>query len=393
MSKSPHRAVSISSAVALALLACGSGSSGGMAAAVDAGVDDASLDATALDTGSVVTGPAGPWLWMPVADSHCRDGSGTGFAYTINPGATQLMIFLEGGGVCFNSVTCDSNASKFGQTELATFTSSETSHGVFSRFDPKNPVKDWNMVYIPYCTGDLHGGANPGGTPPGQAPQQFVGYGNVAADLIALKPLFPGTTRVLLTGVSAGGMGTVINYDQVATAFGAVPVTLVNDSGPTFASPYLATCMQSQLSELWGFDKTVLAACGADCVGDGGTAAVGAFAINTMRHLAKKYPNRVFGLMDSTDDSDITKLYGFGASNCTGYVPLDQPQFTAGLLDVRAQLAFDKNFGTFYFAGTDHTTLVYFFETHAAVGDGGAAVAASDWFSQMVAGTVSNVGP
>ena len=30
--------------------------------------------------------------------------------------------------------------------------------GIFNRLNPTNPIRDWNMVYVPYCTGDIHGG-------------------------------------------------------------------------------------------------------------------------------------------------------------------------------------------------------------------------------------------
>ncbi len=30
--------------------------------------------------------------------------------------------------------------------------------GIFNTTHPSNPVARWNHVYIPYCTGDLHGG-------------------------------------------------------------------------------------------------------------------------------------------------------------------------------------------------------------------------------------------
>jgi hypothetical protein len=392
-------AVVLFGAVALVVAACSSSSdsSNGSTTNVDAGTSDAPSamdDGASSNTDAPVTVAPETWTWVPVADAHCRDGSGTGFAYNLKPGATKLMIYLEGGGACFNSTTCMGNPSKFGTTEFATFASGEGSVGVFNRADAKNAVKDWGMVYVPYCTGDVHGGANPGGTPQGSTPQQFVGYGNVTADVAQVMPLFPGLTQVLLTGVSAGGFGAAINYDQVATAFGSVPVTLVDDSGPPFSNQYLASCLMQQWAALWGFDKTVLAACGADCAGDGGGIDDGNFAIDMLLHLSKKYPDRVLGLMDSTADSTISEFFGFGASNCTSFAPLLQGPFTAGLLDVRAQLASDKNFGSFYFAGSEHTSLVTALDTRTAGGvDGGAPVALSDWLTQMVAGTATNAGP
>jgi hypothetical protein len=385
--------------ISLMASACGSSSSG--ASATDAGGLDAgggTADAQSQDDAAAVDAAVAPktWAWVPVGGATCRDGSPTGFGYNMNPGSTKLMVFLEGGGACFNTPTCNGNPAKFGASEFEQQVASgaEGSAGVFDRTDALNPVKDWSFVYIPYCTGDVHGGANPGGTPPGGTPQQFVGYTNVTLDLAQIIPMFPGLDQVLLTGVSAGGFGAALNYDQVATAFGAVPVTLVDDSGPPFSSQYLAPCLMQQWIKLWGFDKSFLATCGADCAGDAGGFDTANFAIDLMSHLGKKYPTRTFGLLDSTADSTISEFFGFGASDCTSFAPLLEGSFTAGLLDVRAQMSFDSHFGSFYFKGSQHTSLVSALDTRNGGGtDGGTAVPLHQWFTQMVAGTATNVGP
>ena len=32
--------------------------------------------------------------------------------------------------------------------------------GIFDLADPRNAVRDWSMVFVPYCTGDVHSGSN-----------------------------------------------------------------------------------------------------------------------------------------------------------------------------------------------------------------------------------------
>jgi hypothetical protein len=32
--------------------------------------------------------------------------------------------------------------------------------GLLDRNNPKNPVHDWSMVFVPYCKGDVHSGSN-----------------------------------------------------------------------------------------------------------------------------------------------------------------------------------------------------------------------------------------
>jgi hypothetical protein len=91
-----------------------------------------------------------------------------------------------------------------------------------------------SMVYVPYCTGDLHSGyslANLTLPDGGVQPTYFYGARDMQIFLERLVPTFAQATRVWLLGTSAGGFGTFLNFDRVASAF-AVGVDIVDDSGP-----------------------------------------------------------------------------------------------------------------------------------------------------------------
>ena len=178
----------------LALVACGS--SGEIAdGGTDSGTDDQSAQDAPLgdaEPGVPITGVTpGTWNWVDFPTALCRDGTPTGIG--VNPsttGSKKLMIFLEGGGACFNAQTCSANPAHFGKSELVNiFVPAEGTNGIFSRIDTNNAVADWNMVYIPYCTGDVHAGSAPNATVPGVAgTQQFVGYTNVTQYLSRIVP-------------------------------------------------------------------------------------------------------------------------------------------------------------------------------------------------------------
>jgi hypothetical protein len=314
------------------------------------------------------------------------------------------MIFLEGGGACFNFETClDGNPSSFGETDLTSRAAStmdgfSLNTGILDRTNAANPVKDWSFVYVPYCTGDVHGGNNvagvPGvGTPP--TPQHFAGYVNVGLYLDRVVPTFPKAAQVLLTGMSAGGFGAALNYARVAKAFGTIPVTLLDDSGPFMENPYLATCLQDNVRKLWGLDGTVLPDCGGDCT------TPASFFIDYVKHVTKAYPKVAFGLADSTDDNTITQFFEFGCGNCTCTTQETAAIFTSGLLDVRTQLASQPNYGEFIFTGTDHTTIQnadFYTRTSGnqdggPQADGGAGMLMTDWAKGLLAGTATNAGP
>jgi hypothetical protein len=397
------------------VVACGSSNSTPPPA--DGGSDAANM--------APITGLAdNEWVWAPVDGTHCRDGSATGIAVNrASPPSDKLVIYLEGGGACVDPFFCSAFASPttFGASDFASWKAgqglaSQPNGGLFDRTDTKNPVAGWNYVYVPYCTGDVFVGDNPNGMVPNVAmPQQFVGYTDVHLDLDRIVPTFPGTTKVLLTGVSAGGFGASANYVQTAKAFGTTPVYLLDDSGPPMEAPYLASCMQSQFASLWGMTGA-LADCGSDCSNPD------TYFIDFAKHLGKTYPTIPFGLIESTQDAVISLFFGYGnPGNCVGSVlpgaPLDPTTFTAGLQDAESKLAGTPNFGSFIFTGTQHTSLggsdtldngitnvpasllAPGGAPDGGVTDGGTppdagTIALTDWIATLVnQGTVSNVGP
>jgi hypothetical protein len=392
------------------LAACGSSSSSGATNnSADAGHEEAggltNVDTTPIDTTKMT---AMAWSWVPVEGAMCRDGSPTGIGINLNPGSKELMIYLEGGGACYNALTCGMNPSCFGPPgaqcsntlglnfDSRLGTSASGKDGLFNRTDSANPVKDWNFVYVPFCTGDVHAGNKPDGTVSGvSGTQHFVGYANMTRYLARLAPTFKGLDKVLLTGVSAGGFGAAANYVQTAKAFDPVPVYEIDDSGPPMEDPYLPKCLQQQWVQLWGFDKTVLADCGSDCTDPSN------YEIDATIHVAKAYPKIPFGLIDSVDDGTITYFYGFGAQNCSVVLPVQvsAPQYEAGLLDARTKLmaAGITNVGGFIFPGTAHTSLgstTSIKSRVAGAGEGGAGTNLMDWLTTLINnGSVTNVGP
>ena len=370
-----------------------SGSTGSVASTGSSGSSTGGSNSSSSG-GSSSGAPSGPitgltanqWTWVDFPDAYCRDGSATGIG--VNPSPTSsdnVMIFLMGGGACFNAETCPNNPSSFGSADLSTETGAV---GIADRSDPNNPVADWNWVFVPYCTGDIHAGANMAGSVAGvSGTQKFVGYLDMQAYLARIVPTYPNATEVLLTGVSAGGFGAALNYTQVARAYPSATVDLIDDSGPFMKSPALASCLQQEVTALWGLDSTVLADCGTHCNTTD-------FFLPYAEWVVGSYPNARFGLIEDTDDATITEFFGFGASGCTGFAAETATQFDAGLMDIRNGLASDSNFGTFYFAGTDHTSLAgsTFDSRSAPLVDGGTMVL-STWTTDLVNGTPDTVGP
>jgi hypothetical protein len=212
---------------------------------------DATSDGTPPETWEPPTGWADPveaaadtWTWIEVEGTHCGDGSQTGFAINPHEGAKTLFLYLEGGGGCWDYLTCEGliqTSFHLDGYDESTFNGliAETYKNMwfFDRDSDTNPLADAHHVFIPYCTGDAHVGDAvrelQGLLPWNSGTFYFKGRSNLVADLAHIVPSFPEVERVVFSGASAGGFGAGLNWPLVGQAFGPdVRVDLIDDSGP-----------------------------------------------------------------------------------------------------------------------------------------------------------------
>jgi hypothetical protein len=137
------------------------------------------------------------------------------------------------------------------------------------RVHPWSSVKtqNWNMVYVPYCTGDVYTGDKVAvySDPSGQnAPLVWHHNGarNTRAVVAWLKNNLPRPTQMLSTGCSAGGTGSFNSYAHVRRDMAPTRGFLINDSGPTFDAPaganlalYPSRLLHTQIRSAWGLDQ------------------------------------------------------------------------------------------------------------------------------------------
>lgn len=347
----------------------------------DGGTPDAGDSGTALV--EPMAGEPETWTWYPFLRTRCMSGSPASLAVNHAPGSKKLMIYLQEGGACWDPVSCllVANPDGFGQVDFDQFAAGNGRRGVFKRDDGSNPFRDWNHVFVPYCSGDVHAGNNPEG-PGGKV---HVGASNMDQFLVRIRATFPEVEQVVLTGSSAGGVGALLNFERVLEAFEEVPVTLLDDSGPVMSDEYLKPCLQTLWRQAWNLNASLPADCASCQAGPGGM-------IDSLTHLAAKYPDRRIGLILSTRDEVFRNFFGFGALECTSYSPLDGPTFSAGVFDLRDRvLAPYPNVRLFLRDSTQH---VYLRDTPVSrnVVDG---TPLSTWIEQFVTGAPAwdHVGP
>ena len=128
------------------------------------------------------------------------------------------------------------------------------------RRDVEGPTQNFNMVYVPYCTGDVHTGNNVivYKDPLNKDPDlefHHAGHTNVLAISEYLRKQFPATDRLFVTGCSAGGAGSLINYYFFRNTIDAQRGYMMDDSGPIYPSDGFSQPLHTKIRESWNVDS------------------------------------------------------------------------------------------------------------------------------------------
>src|SRR5262249_5464341 len=106
----------------------------------------------------------------------------------------------------------------------------------------ESPTTDWNLIYLPYCTGDVQTGDR-GGTyndETGTSPDvtfHHDGHADMTQIVSWIDAQFTHVPKLLVTGCSAGGVGALVDYHYLRNGIHAAEKGyLLDDSGPIFPS-------------------------------------------------------------------------------------------------------------------------------------------------------------
>ena len=301
--------------------------------------------------------------WVSRTQMKSRNGESMGYGVILNPNSTKLVVFLDGGGACFNGLTCNQNPDSYSKEDFLKGIVSNKSL-LINRSSNENQFKDWNLVFVPYATGDVHSGTNSSGNVPNNGPknQNMVGFNNFTIVLEDLKDYFDsnGTiTELVFMGSSAGGYGVLSNTFQLTDILAKnIPTTVIVDAAPVFMDKsILSPC----LFDIWNSDSlwNINSAYPQDL--DETVQNDYDFDIQKLyEYLSLKLPNVNFGLLSYFGDSVIRSFYSFGQNNCayppTSMISVDD--YKAGLLDLKTSVLDDlENWRVFYANGIEHTFL------------------------------------
>lgn len=235
---------------------------------------------TFLDTiVDVIVDGGNNFAWQKVELPGTKCGNGSQYKFFMRRTASpNLLFFFEGGGACWDYDTCSGRAGVLGAANpngipddymvqfKAKFVSpivNGADPGLPFRSRTDLPTKDWNIVYMPYCTGDVHiGNRNAtyvdqtGGQPP--LAWNHSGYTNSLAAANYARQQIPNVNKLLVTGFSAGGTATAAGYWFVRRAINPVRGYYLNDSGPVFPAPdgsYNSRSLHNQIRSSWALDS------------------------------------------------------------------------------------------------------------------------------------------
>ncbi|TGM95630.1 pectin acetylesterase [Leptospira dzoumogneensis] len=150
------------------------------------------------------------------------------FRKTVSANNKKLLINFMGGGACWSNDNCfGKNTTTFFNflNDVPDLFVKVAFQGILDAGNSSNPLKDYDVLFIPYCTGDLHIGSSDVATydDPYVASDPPVyshrGHDNVLSVLKYIQSNYTQVTDVVVAGQSAGGYGAVLNYPHIRQVF------------------------------------------------------------------------------------------------------------------------------------------------------------------------------
>jgi len=198
----------------------------------------AAEDASAQDaTAHVAAAQVDGWTIVhPEGDSGCAFGTPFRFFHREGADPSRLLVWFQGGGACWNWVSCSGMFdTSVDDDELAGY------GGIFDFEHPDNPFREYTVVFVPYCTGDVHLGdtiVRYGDESWDTTPVQHRGANNVAAVLDWMRVNVPAPERLVVSGASAGSYGALFHAPALARLFPDARLVFIGDSGVPLLHDY-----------------------------------------------------------------------------------------------------------------------------------------------------------
>ncbi len=190
----------------------------------------------------------------------CSDGSEY-VIYSQKGTSDNLHIFFSPGGACWDAESCEKaiywknseNSANDGiyYADALDINYSVYQTGIFRTEEKKNPFRDWNKVFISYCSGDVH---------IGNSEQEYInsagekraifhrGQKNSLAALNWVKNNFKNPGKILISGESAGGHGAIYYLSSVVDMYPDKKIFQLSDGNALTTERFV------EITNWWGVD-------------------------------------------------------------------------------------------------------------------------------------------
>lgn len=209
---------------------------------------DASAAADTAADGSAAA--SGEWTEIvPGGDCQCADGAEFSF-FVREANPDKVVFFLEGGGACFDPTTCafTTDPSTTYDWDIGDDDDPATMGGIFDFDNPENPFADYSVVYVPYCTGDVHLGDTTHEFSPDLS-VEFKGAVNGAAAVEYLAEHFADAEQVVVIGESAGSVAAPLYSGLISDAMDDPQITVFADGSGAYPDE---PTLNATVGGLWG---------------------------------------------------------------------------------------------------------------------------------------------
>lgn len=186
----------------------------------------------------------------PGGDCECSDGSE--YTFSVHKGdPDKVMFYLQGGGACFDSKTCDLEHGQFQVT--AHPTGENPGSGIFDFENDENPFKDWSVVAVSYCTGDLHLGTATHDYGDGLV-INHVGFINAKAAMNEAFKRFPAASQIVVAGESAGSAPAPLYAGLFADHYPEAKIAVLADGSGAYPN---VAAINAAIGGLWGHTGSI----------------------------------------------------------------------------------------------------------------------------------------
>jgi len=290
----------------------------------------------------------------------------------------NLVVFFDGGGACWDTMNCIYFPTYSPEVDETVDYQTQVS-GIFDLNNPANPFKDWNFVFIPYCTGDIHWGSSdtlyPGYNGDGPYTIHHRGFDNFLVVLKWITEHFRNPQKIFVAGSSAGSYGALMGFPYIQEAYPQSMASMLGDAGFGVVTEYF----QDVQIYNWGILENLPAWI------PGFERPFSDYSIAEMyQMLARYYSHRKIGQFTTAWDATQTFFYNVMIHT---WEPWEWENFELVWCDWHEQMlenaalaAGAPNYRYYIAAGTYHTILAFpqFYE------EASAGVPLVDWIKAMV---------